>query len=51
MKWFLTCTAAVLMAILGQYLVLHNWESSDYFMGGYWTAFMVNAYLQQADKL
>lgn len=51
MKWFLTTTAAVLLALLGRYLVLHNWSISDYFLGGYVTACLVHAYVAQAEKL
>jgi len=51
MNWFVTTTAAVLLAILGQYLAQHNWASSDHFLGGYFTAFLVNTYLEQAGKL
>lgn len=51
MKWFLTTTAAVLLALLGQYLVRHNWPASDHFLGGYITAMLVSLYLDKGAKL
>lgn len=51
MKWFLTTAGCVALAILGQYLVRHNWAIRDHFLGGYFTACLVHTYLQQAEKL
>jgi len=51
MKWFLTTTAAVLLALLGQYLVLKNWAAKDHFLGGYMTAMLVSLYLDKGKKL
>lgn len=51
MKFILTTAAAVLLAILGQYLVVKNWGIGDRFLGGYFTAAIVSFYLEKAAKL
>jgi hypothetical protein len=51
MKWFLTSTAAVMLAILGKYLVCHNWAIQDHFLGGYLTGCIVNFYINKAKKI
>lgn len=48
MKWTLTTAAAILLALLGEHLVLQC-EPRFFFLGGYLTSYFVSIYLKHSE--